>query len=88
MLFDSPEQLGIVALHPFVKKGFIVVEDEIRILIAKIGCHPVRRNRLGQTLLPRPEPHWVQMSIADQKTLLAFRAGAARGWCVRRHKRR
>ena len=67
--------LGACEAKLFAKEGAKVVigdilEDEGRMRIGKIGGNAKRRDRLGQSVLPWPEPDRIEMGIANQVNFL------------------
>ena len=62
---DAAEQRGVVLLHPFVKQGFVVAEDEAVVFLAEIGGDAEGGKRFRDAFFDFPEPDDVDVRIAD-----------------------
>ena len=63
---DASEQGGFIFLDPAVEDGFVMVKNKTGELIAEIGGRAESADGLRRSLLPFPEPDWVEVRVADQ----------------------
>ncbi len=64
-LADTGEQFGVGLLHPAEQDDLIAGEDEVGVLVHPVDGRPECRPRLLVALLPRPQPHRVEVGVAD-----------------------
>ena len=69
MRFDPCEEFRPVVSHPAIEQGFVVVEDELGILVQKIGRGFEGGKRFCEPLFPIPDPDGVDVGLADQMDL-------------------
>ena len=62
---DPREEIGTHALDDLVEPGFAAGEDELRVFVAPVGGRGHRRQRLVGAGLPAPQPHGIDMGVAD-----------------------
>jgi hypothetical protein len=74
---DAVEQRRIVRLDPPVEHRLVVAEDEPVEFGAQIRRRPEGRERGGQSFFPRPQPHGVDVRVADQHERCAIRHESA-----------
>ncbi len=63
---DPGEERGLVLLDPLVEQRFVVAEGEALGLLAERRRGPERGERGGQPFFPGPQPHGVQVRVADE----------------------
>ena len=63
---DLGEQLGVGLLDPRQQHDLVAGEHEVGILVHPVERRPERGPRFLVALLPRPQPHRIQVSVADE----------------------
>ena len=63
---DAVEEPGLVLLHPLVEQGLVVAEREGVELLTEARRRAKRRERGRQPFLPWPQPHGIDVRIADE----------------------
>ena len=64
------KQGRIVLFYPTVEQSFVMVENESTMRLTEIRGDAKGRYSFGETVLPVPQPDWIEVGVANQMDLL------------------